>query len=144
MSPAPARIRAFVAGDSATVTAYFDVKRVGTLHAAGVRMLVGTDTPLPYVVPGVSVHDEMDLLVRRAQPTPGTGDERAGTVSGRRHARGDPAGAAADVVLVDADPFLDVRNPRRRRMVVARGGAHERVALNSLRARVERVVRGRE
>ena len=36
---------------------------VATLHAAGVTVLAGTDTPMPNVYPGYSLHEEMELLV---------------------------------------------------------------------------------
>jgi hypothetical protein len=36
---------------------------VGAFHRAGVRMLVGTDTPQPFVVPGASVHEELANFV---------------------------------------------------------------------------------
>ena len=36
---------------------------VRRLHAAGVRIHAGTDVPNPFVVPGVSLHEEMRLLL---------------------------------------------------------------------------------
>ena len=37
---------------------------VGKMHRAGVNLLIGTDTPNPYVFPGTSLHDEMELFVK--------------------------------------------------------------------------------
>ena len=37
---------------------------VGALHRAGVKLLAGTDTPNPFVYPGESLHDELELLVK--------------------------------------------------------------------------------
>ena len=39
-----------------------------TLHAAGVIMRAGTDSPLPGIFPGSSVHEEMRLLVEAGIP----------------------------------------------------------------------------
>ena len=36
---------------------------VKTLHAAGVRILAGTDAPMPLVYPGFALHKELELLV---------------------------------------------------------------------------------
>ena len=36
---------------------------VGAMHRAGVRFLAGTDTPNPFVFPGFSLHDELELLI---------------------------------------------------------------------------------
>ena len=40
-----------------------DMRLVRRMHHAGVPLLAGTDTPYPFVVPGVSLHDELVLLV---------------------------------------------------------------------------------
>jgi imidazolonepropionase-like amidohydrolase len=40
------------------------VANVGMFHDRGVVIVVGTDTGNPYVFPGYSVHQELDLLVR--------------------------------------------------------------------------------
>ena len=37
---------------------------VGRIHAAGVPVVLGTDTGNPYVYPGYSVHRELELLVQ--------------------------------------------------------------------------------
>jgi len=38
-------------------------KLTGALRQAGARMMAGTDAPIPGVVPGFSLHDELKLLV---------------------------------------------------------------------------------
>jgi hypothetical protein len=98
----------------------FDV--TAGLHAAGVKMLAGTDTPLPAIYPGKSLLDELDLLVTAglsryealATATRNAGEfigthvrpgTRVGTVS---------VGSRADLVLVDANPlenFTALRHP---------------------------------
>jgi cytosine/adenosine deaminase-related metal-dependent hydrolase len=34
------------------------------MHRTGVRLLAGTDAPNPYVFPGFSLHEELELLVQ--------------------------------------------------------------------------------
>ena len=94
---------------------------VRALDAAGAGLLVGTDSWLS----GYAFADELELLVR-AGLSPARvlrmatldasrflGEEKEwGTVA---------AGRRADLVLLDADPLLDVTNARRVRAVVAGG-----------------------
>jgi imidazolonepropionase-like amidohydrolase len=95
------------------------------LRDAGARLLLGSDTPNPFVIPGVSVHDELALLVgagltpyealragtREAAEFLGALDEFGTVAVGRR----------ADLLLVGDDPLKDVRNVSRRAGVMVRG-----------------------
>jgi imidazolonepropionase-like amidohydrolase len=92
---------------------------------AGVRIMTGTDTPIPSVIPGSSLHDELrDLTsagltpyeaLRAATFNPaeflGAASE-AGTVA---------TGKRADLLLLDANPLEDVSNASRRSGVMVRG-----------------------
>ena len=91
---------------------------VGALDAAGASLLVGTDTPNPFVVPGFSLHEELANFetagIDRARiltlATLGAAqfletDGEVGSVE---------VGMRADLILLDADPLkgLDaLRNP---------------------------------
>jgi hypothetical protein len=84
---------------------------VRELAASGAPLLAGTDTPNPYVVPGASLHQELSLLAAaglspyaalRAATIDAAdflGDSRAGRIA---------VGARADLVLLDADPLVDL------------------------------------
>ncbi len=90
---------------------------VATFSRVGGRVVTGTGTGQPYVVPGTSLHRELELLVACGL-SPGqaikaaTADaadllgvkDRSGTI--------DP-GRAADFVLVDGNPLTDIRHTRR-------------------------------
>jgi imidazolonepropionase-like amidohydrolase len=100
-------------------------KLVKGLSNAGVRLMTGTDTPIPSVIPGFSIHDELrDLVaagltpyqaIRAATVSPaeflGAGD-LSGTVT---------AGKRADLMLVERNPLEDVNNAARRAGVMVRG-----------------------
>lgn len=117
---------------------------VGEMARAGVRILGGTDTPNPYTFAGFSTHDELELLVaaglspmRALQCMTG----EAADFLGLRGAVGTVSpGAAADLVVLDADPLRDIRNTRRIHAVVARGRLLDRQRLDTMLADVERAV----
>lgn len=96
---------------------------VRTLHAAGVTMLVGTDSPLPGVFPGSSYHEEMRLLVEAGIP-PGEvllgATARAADVLGLDVGRVEE-GRPADLVLVKGDPLTSIADAAAVEMVVLRG-----------------------
>jgi imidazolonepropionase-like amidohydrolase len=115
---------------------------VRALADAGVHLLTGTDAPLPGLVPGFSLHDELDALV-----SAGVEPEavlRAATFNAGRFVRErvDSAshfgviepGARADLVLVEGDPRDDLRRLRKPLGVMARGTWYGRIALAQLLA----------
>ena len=95
------------------------------LYEAGVGLLVGTDTPNPFVIPGFSVHDELQNFVSaglspNASLAAATRDaarsfgdlEEWGTVE---------PGKRADLLLLDANPLESVENAREPSGVMVRG-----------------------
>jgi imidazolonepropionase-like amidohydrolase len=111
--------------DSIVVRSFFSFDRTRDLRDAGVKLLAGTDTRQPFVYPGFSLHEELELLVRSGL-TP---------LEALRGATYNPAeflgaldslgtvtkGKVADLVLLDADPLTDIRNTRRISIVIANG-----------------------
>jgi imidazolonepropionase-like amidohydrolase len=103
--------------------------QVVTMHRAGVHILTGTDAPLRNSPPGFGLHEEFVLLARgglsafeiiRAatlEPARFFGMlDSAGTIA---------PGKLADLVLLDANPLLDIRNTRRIAAVVANGRLYD-------------------
>lgn len=106
---------------------------VRELHAAGAKLVLGTDAGNPYVVPGFAVVDELRLLVE-AGLTPWqalrTATAAPGELQGAPGALGViAAGARADLIVVDADPLAAVAGVADPSIVVVRGEVHERAAL---------------
>lgn len=98
---------------------------VRKLTAAGAGVIAGTDTPVHYLVPGASLHEEI-LEMRRAGLTPFQALQTATTnvarFFGQEKEWGVVAvGARADLLLLDADPLADINNTRRIAGVVVRG-----------------------
>jgi len=135
------RARALKPSDSMVVRSYYSFERTADLNKAGVKLLAGTDMPQPFVSPGFSLHEELQLLVRSGL-TP---------VEALRTATYNPAeflgaldslgtvskGKLADLVLLDANPLQDIRNTRRITAVVANGRLYDRAALDQLLRHVE-------
>ncbi len=102
-----------------------DLELVGRMHRAGVKILAGTDAPYPGVLPGESLHAELELLVQ-AGMTP-LEAIRAATVSAAECLRqADRVGSIcegllADLVLLDRNPADDIRHTRAVRAVLVGG-----------------------
>ncbi len=134
-------VAAFQQADAGVRRAYYDafLQDVGALHRAGVVLLAGTDVPNPCLVAGASLHAELERLVQ-AGLTPYQALRAATVDVGRFLGAGDSLGivapgAAADLVLLDANPLDDIRNTRRIRLVVRGGVVHDRAALDAILAR---------
>lgn len=88
---------------------------VRALHAAGVPILAGTDAPNPGTAHGVSLHRELELLVR-AGLTPSEALASATSVPARIFNLPDRGriapGLRADLLLVKGDPTLDITATR--------------------------------
>jgi imidazolonepropionase-like amidohydrolase len=101
---------------------------VGMFHQAGGVVLAGTDCPNVAIVPGYSLHRELELLTRAglsAMDTLVAATRRAAERLDRAVEFGTIApGRAADLLLLDADPLADIKNTRRIDRVIARGVPH--------------------
>ncbi len=98
---------------------------IKALHQAGAGLLLGSDAPQIYNVPGFSTHRELESLVG-AGLTPyqalETGTRNIARYFGTEKETGTiEKGKRADLVLLDADPLADIRNTTRRSGVMVRG-----------------------
>jgi len=114
---------------------------VGDMKLAGVRLLAGTDTPLPYCFPGFALHDELELLVRAGlSPMEAlrTATYNAAKYFGQLDSMGTvERGKVADLVLLDANPLQDIRNTQRIAAVVVGGKIFQRAALQKMLVQAE-------
>jgi len=109
---------------------------VKTLHAAGVKILAGTDAPMPQVYPGFALHKELELLVE-AGVSPADA-LRSATIwpadfLGLNDSIGSIAtGKCADLLLLDGNPLSDISQTQRIRAVVLDGRLLQRADLDRL------------
>jgi imidazolonepropionase-like amidohydrolase len=121
---------------AAKKTYELQVRMTGEMYRAGVPMMAGTDVLNPYCLPGFSLHDELAYLVQ-AGVTPLDAIRMATLNPARFLGATDSLGTVApskvaDLVLLDADPLLDIRNTARINAVVANGRLYDRAALDAL------------
>jgi imidazolonepropionase-like amidohydrolase len=113
----------------------------GAAHRAGVPILAGTD----YVVAGADLHRELEQFVlaglspaealRTATLSPAQYfalDGQYGTVE---------EGKAADLILLHANPLVDIRNTQQIDAVIFNGNLYDRIALDRILRHVERQAR---
>ena len=101
------------------------MKLLKAMSDGGVRILMGTDAPQQFSVPGFSLHRELQRM-RDAGMTPeqilASGTTRVGEYFAKSDRFGTVAtGQRADLLLLDADPLTDVANVTRRAGVMVRG-----------------------
>ena len=113
---------------------------VKALHSGGARLLLGTDALQLFMVPGFSVHREMVLLVESGLSPYDVlelGTRNAAEYLGRLSEVGTIAtGKRADLLLLEADPLVDIRNVSRRIGVMIRGNW---VSEAEIQSRLERI-----
>jgi imidazolonepropionase-like amidohydrolase len=103
----------------------FQIPLVRNLNQRGVKLLAGTDTPLPSLVPGFALHRELEDLVAAGlspyeamrssttHPFEYLGElDEAGTIQ---------AGKLANLVLLEENPLLDISNSRKIEGIVIKG-----------------------
>jgi imidazolonepropionase-like amidohydrolase len=112
-------------------TKYLSLRRtlLKTLADSGARLLMGTDSPQMFNVPGFALHHEIALM-QEAGLTPWQVLE-SGTRNVAEYAARDlkldgkfgtvAAGNRADLILLDANPLTDVGNVAKRAGVMVRG-----------------------
>ena len=91
---------------------------------------------MPFVFPGYSVHEELELLVE-AGLTPMealvSATQRAAEMMGEEDAFGTvEAGKRADILILDANPLQDIRNTRTPEVVIKEGKVIDRSSLFNL------------
>ena len=142
----PAKLRANVSSDELVVLkaeAARDVELVKAMHSAGVQFMAGSDGPDPYVIPGFSLHDELEWLVKSGftplqalqsatfNPAQFLGKmEKYGVVE---------PGHVADLILLDENPLTDISNTRKIFGVVVNGKYYSRQELDAMLQQVEKL-----
>jgi imidazolonepropionase-like amidohydrolase len=119
-----------------TTFAEWSLRRTGELHAAGVPIAAGTDTPIGWSIPGYSLHTELEQYVEVGM-TPLEALHSA-TVApaeyfGLENEMGQlQVGFIADAVLLTGNPLESIIDTRRVQAVINRGALLTREQLDGL------------
>jgi imidazolonepropionase-like amidohydrolase len=109
---------------------------VTSLYHAGVKLMTGSDGPEWYLIPGFTVHDEIESYVKAglsnfaalqtATINPATYleiDKRKGTIE---------PGKEADLILLEKNPLEDIKNTRTIKAVYTHDKFYSREQLDKL------------
>lgn len=110
----------------------------------GVGTLAGTDAPVDDAIPGLSLHEELELMVE-AGLTPlealHTATSAPAEFLGLADSVGTVAvGRRADLLILTADPSVDIRNTRRIEAVILGGKLLPRPQLDAMLGGVESMI----
>ena len=119
------------------------LEHVATARRANVQFLAGTDTSIPFIYPGFSLHDELALFVE-AGFTPMQALQTATCNPARYFGKeksegGIEPGMTADLVLLDADPLRDVANTKLIDTVIVHGRVLPRAVLDAMLRSAEKM-----
>ncbi len=121
--------------DAASAAAFLATRKalIKALHDAGVPVLLGSDSPQTFNVPGFSIHRELESMVA-AGLTPfealATGTSAPASFFGTSDWGVIAAGRAADLILLAANPLVDIAATRRIEGVMVRGRWLDRAELD--------------
>jgi imidazolonepropionase-like amidohydrolase len=127
--------------------AYFErawpisLAHIREMREAGVRLMAGSDVAVLNVYPGLSLHEELRLLVDSVGMSPmealASATRKPAEWLGLADSVGTIAsGKVADLVLLDANPLTDIDNTRRIAAVLLRGRLFQRKDLEAVLAAV--------
>ena len=119
-----------------TTFAEWSLRRTGELHAAGVPIAAGTDTPIGWSIPGYSLHTELEQYVQVGM-TPLEALHSATVAPAEYFGLEDEMGQLqvgfiADAVLLTGNPLENIIDTRRVQAVINRGALLTRPQLDGL------------
>lgn len=110
-------------------------------------MLIGTDPPNPFVIPGFAIHDELAGVVEAGiakEETLRSATRGAALFLGREKSGIISPGSAADLVLIGKDPVADLSTLKRPLGVMVAGHWYDRSAIDAaLEERAAKVASGK-
>lgn len=112
------------------------LQRTAALRNAGIQLLAGTDLAIPYVFPGSSLHEELELLVSAGlSPVQAL---QAATINPARFFNKEGSmgsvqkGKDADLVLLNSNPLENISNAKDIHMVILKGRIFDRQMLDKM------------
>ena len=121
----------------------FKLRIVKYLKDAGIPLLAGTDFPNPFCYPGFSLHEELQWLVK-AGLTPAEALQTATINPARYFGIEQQTGAVsegrtASMVILEANPLLDIANTQKIGAVILRGKVLGKPTLQALLEKAKKI-----
>lgn len=95
------------------------------LHKAGIKLLAGTDAPEPFCPPGFTLHEELELLVESGlTPIDALACATINVATALKQEKNIGSvrvGKFADLVILNADPTVSIKNTKNIHTVIHRG-----------------------
>lgn len=114
---------------------------VGKIHKAGIGIMAGTDTPIGFLTPGLSLHEELSVLVASGlSPLEAI---QAATINPAKYFNMENELGAikennwADLLILDANPLEDINNTKRINAVIKQGKYYGRTELDMIQTRLK-------
>jgi len=117
----------------------FNGQIINKLHDLGVKILAGTDVPNPYILTGISLHEELELFVNGGM-SPADALKTATLYPAQYFKHDTTLGLVAenfiaDLVILDANPLENITNTQRINAVVHNGQLHSKKALEAIKSK---------
>jgi imidazolonepropionase-like amidohydrolase len=112
------------------------LKMIGQIHENKIEIMAGTDTPIGYLTPGLSLHEELNLLVKSGL-SPLEAIKTATMNPAKYFNLDDELGLIeenmfADLVILDANPLENINNTKQINAVLKQGNYFDRTTLDQI------------
>jgi len=109
---------------------------INNVHKAGIGIMAGTDTPIGFLTPGFSLHEELNVLVSSGL-SPIEALKAATTNPAKYFNMDNELGSIkenfwADLLILNANPLDDINNTRNISAVIKQGKVYDRVDLDKM------------
>ena len=110
------------------------------IHKAGIPMMAGTDTPIGFLTPGLSLHEELIVMVE-AGLSPLEALKTATLNPAKYFSMESELGSIkegmwADLLILTSNPLENIKNTQQIEWVVKQGKYFNQEALNQIRKRL--------
>ncbi len=115
---------------------------INKANQAGVKILAGTDAPIGFLTPGLSLHDELYLLSKSGLSNMEILESATSAPAAYFDLQAElgliEKGMIADLLILDANPLEDIRNTQKINSVIKDGNILDRRTLDQMFAKLDR------
>ena len=118
----------------------WNLMMIGEIHEAGIPIMAGTDTPIAFLTPGLSLHEELSILVQVGL-SPLEALKTATLNPAKYFNLENELGSIketmwADLLILDSNPLIDIQHTKSINSVIKQGKVYDREALDAMSERL--------